>query len=437
MNIKYKLFLFLWALSGIAAAQEKISLNQAITTALENNFEIRIIKQKARIADNNLHPGNAGMLPSLQARTNNAQANNTSNLEFATGKVQNTRNNISINTNASVNLDWTIFDGFAMFISYEKLKTLKDRSDVEVQMLLENTIKNVIFNYYELLKLSQDMHALRNNLQISEERLEKLEIKAIFGAALKHEILKARVDMNRDSTALLQTVAAFNNTARNLAYLMGLSADTVLVPLPQEVLFELYSMEYFLHAAHEKNTALNKFLIDQSLSELDYRLIRASRFPRVSINSAYAYAKSSSDVGVLLSNENYGISYGLTASFDLFQGFRKNIESRNARINIEISELLIMDIKRELQTSIYNNYELYLNNITILQMEQQNSESAELNYRRASELYDLGRISSVELREAQLNLLKSKYAINEAFFRVKVALSELKLLGGLLLEDSH
>jgi outer membrane protein TolC len=66
-------------------------------------------------------------------------------------------------------------------------------------------------------------------------------------------------------------------------------------------------------------------------------------------------------------------------------------------------------------------------------MEKENVETAELNVQRAREQLKLGQITSVEFRQAQLNLLASKNRINSAQFNLKKAEYQLiRLSGGLV-----
>lgn len=65
MSKKLKIFILLLSLSLSGFAQEQLSLQEAITIALQNNYDIKISKNQIDIAKNNANIGNAGMLPNL------------------------------------------------------------------------------------------------------------------------------------------------------------------------------------------------------------------------------------------------------------------------------------------------------------------------------------------------------------------------------------
>ena len=66
-------------------------------------------------------------------------------------------------------------------------------------------------------------------------------------------------------------------------------------------------------------------------------------------------------------------------------------------------------------------------------LQEQNVKTATDNFLRSSERYKLGQISSVELRQAQLNLLNSKTSKNQAKYNAKLAELQLLQLTGQLL----
>lgn len=64
-NLLFSIALLLLGSTGFA--QQKLSLEEAISTALKNNYDIKLVNNDIRIAKNNVNPGNAGMLPQLSA----------------------------------------------------------------------------------------------------------------------------------------------------------------------------------------------------------------------------------------------------------------------------------------------------------------------------------------------------------------------------------
>ena len=81
-------------------------------------------------------------------------------------------------------------------------------------------------------------------------------------------------------------------------------------------------------------------------------------------------------------------------------------------------------------------YAAYQNSRYILKVQQQNLNTAELNFRRSKELFELGQLTSTQFREAQLNLIRAKTQIINAKFEAKIfEFQLLKLIGDLVQLD--
>jgi len=410
-----------------------ISLEEALKLALENNYSIQIVKKTSEIANNNVSIGNAGMLPKIDAVAGGSYSKSDLDMVIAAGGMpQNIskKGNTTKAYNASIDLNWTLFDGFAMFISYNKFEELRDKSNIELQIAIENMFRNIINSYFEGLKLQERLKILGENLQISRNRLERVRGRAELGAALKVEVFKAEVDLNIDSSAYLQTKLAYDNMVRNFNYLVGNSIDEGINFDNRIEIDTALSMEELLQLTMNKNSSLNKAIKERVISELDYDLINSQYYPRISFKTGYSYSRQENDAGFMLSNQTNGFSFGLNAAWNLYDGQKTSIQSQNARVNVLINELKYQDIEKQIKLSFVNAFNNYKKRVEILEIEKYNLKSAQANFERSLELYNLGQLTSIEFREAQVNLMNAKNRINEALYSLKIAETELLILSG-------
>ncbi|MDX9790544.1 MAG: TolC family protein, partial [Candidatus Kapabacteria bacterium] len=160
--MKYILNIIILLISyNIAWGQEIINFKAAVEKALLNNYSIRIAKESNKIADNNVSPGNAGMLPKIDIVGGYNYTNQDIYIVMMTGQRIEQAGNIAKSVNGAVQLSWTLLDDMGMFISYERLKSLKSKSDIEFKISVENTVKDISNTFLNALLLKRNLDVLQ------------------------------------------------------------------------------------------------------------------------------------------------------------------------------------------------------------------------------------------------------------------------------------
>ncbi len=411
---------------------DTLSFNDAVIIALESNYAIKMMKKQKEIAENNVNIGTAGMLPRIDVNLGGQYSNSSIELELVTGQKIKGDGNVTTGSNYGVELNWTLFDGYAMFANYDKNKQLLNKSHIELQITIEQSIRQLANLYYIGLSLKKHLDFQRNNIELTKERLERVQSRADFGTALSIEILKAQVDLNFDSTSMMQTELNYLNTKRAIALALGKPADYEF-EIQELMQFDRISdYDELLTLALKNNTSINKVMQERKISEADKRLIASTIYPRIAVRGGYSGAMTQSDAGFILKNESKGFNASIVFSWNLFDGLRTNTMLQNMNILLDINDIAIEQLNEQITTSIASAYDNYIYRLKILEMNKSNLNTAQINYNRTYELFNLGQVTSMELREAQLNLLRSKNLINEAEYSAKLSEIELLLISGTL-----
>lgn len=417
--------------------QEELTLQNAITSSLQNNYSIQIVKKTKQIAVNNDSWGNAGVLPRIDASAGINYQNNNIDMEIATGpepmKISQT-GSVSKGYNANIQLSWTLFDGFAMFINKNKFEELRNQSEIRLQMAIEAMIRDITRQYYDAIRLQKEMETLQESIAISLDRLNRIRDRADFGAALSVEVLKAEVDLNVDSSMYLQTKLMLSVAQRNMKFLMAEDLDKEYILDTNVQINDEYVLSDLKKQTMQKNSSLNQALSEKIISEMDYEAVSAMYYPQISMTSSYGINNIESNGGFITKNRTIGFNAGLNAQINLFNGFRTDIRSENAAVNVMINEIKIDEIKRQLDLSLRNAYENYRQRLIILEIEQENMIAARETFQRTKELYDMGQASSIDFRDTQLNYQKAQNRINEAKYQIKLAETEIEILSGNILK---
>ncbi|WP_143715775.1 TolC family protein [Pedobacter heparinus] len=435
-KMKSRAFMFALVLlctgTGLAYGQEQLSLQEAIATALKNNYDIKLVNNDIQIAKNNVNPGNAGMLPSLDGSFSDGGSRQNITRTQSNGNQQTLDGVRNTNMSYGASLGWTIFDGLQMFTNYERLKELQKQGEVNAKATILTTVSNVISSYFTVLKEQQLVRARDTALDISQLRLRIADNKLAIGRGSKLDVLAAKVDYNTDTAAYLQEINLLKTakTALNQVMARDLNLDFKV----DEAIDIDSKLNYGTLAGQmeQLNPDLQNAFISKKIAELNLKQVKGQRYPVVGVNGGYEFQKSASPTGFNTQQRATGFTYGLTASLNIFNGFLQRQNERNAKIEINSSALMLDKTKQDITAQLISTYQNYSTNLDLLKVEQNNVDIAKQNLDITLEKYRLGSISPLELREAQKNSIDAITRYLEAQYQAKLTEISLKEISGTL-----
>ncbi len=310
MAYKTKIFLPSLILSVIISSntfsQKLLTIEDAIKTALVNNYSINIAKNEKDIADNNFSIGNAGFLPSLDADGSYTKTTNNTKQNYLNGTVVDRTGAKSTSYTAGIGLNWTIFDGLKMFANLDRLKELKNVGEVNLKSEVENNISKIISTYYDIVREQQVLEVLNQSIKISEERLKIAQDKKQLGSASKFDLLQAQVDLNEDKSSLLSEELKLRQAKILLNQLLGENVNTDYSVADTILINESLSLDELKPLTDEHNSDLIIARQNKNISDSELNLARADLFPIISLNAGYDFSKSTSEAGFVQSNKSFG-----------------------------------------------------------------------------------------------------------------------------------
>ncbi len=412
--------------------QELLTAKEAVAIALENNYAIKLSENDLVVATENVTYGNAGMLPTVTA--NFAQNNSSQNSRQVQNNgeersLDNAKNN---SMNYGVSLGWTIFDGLGMFARYEKFQELQKQGDIALKRTIITTVGDVIALYYTIVEQKNVLAALDSSIVISKERLRTAENRFSIGKASKLEVLNVQVNLNADVSAHLKQQEVVKNLKINLNSLLVRDLDIDFDVEDEVVIDESLAYNDLLERANMYNPELQLISINKRLAELDLKNVKALRYPTIRLNGGYNFSQSESSLGFVASSNARGLTYGVTASLNIFDGFNQRRNERIAKIQVDNASLQIEQRELLIQTNIKTAYETYLTNIQLVKLEEKNEDIARENLNITLAKYTIGSISAVEFRDAQENFINAITRYNSSLLQAKLSEMQLKELVGQL-----
>jgi outer membrane protein len=417
-NFKLILLTFLSAAFVFGQTQITLSLDEALSLIAKNNIIIQKSKNNMNISNNNVNFANSGLLPRLDFNSSMNYTDALSQMPGTSGNTQNT----SISNGA--NLSYTIFNGLKGVNTYRLLKVQAKNVKLQHEILIENTLYNSSLLFFNLLMSYDNLNILKEQLDISKERLKQIRDKNDLGIASQLQTLAAQVDFDSDSSSVIESEFLFEDNIRKLNLILGWDLTHKYIPVLDEYDFSTYNLSELQEQVLQKNKNL---IVNQNLktkSELDLKMAKGSLLPTISANVNYGLSQTNSDVDFGFDDPNLSISSGLNFSWNIFDGRGKN-NVQNAKSQLRNSELSIIDSEREMINEIESAYQSFIKSLKILDLKKNNLNSAQLNFDQTNELYRLGTVTSTQFRESQLNLSRVKNSMSSA--KYSAYLGEIKI----------
>jgi len=434
MNFKNSLSILLIFSSYFVFSQEKLTKIEAVKSALDNNYGIKIADNNLKIAKNNKGLLNTNYLPTLTGNAGATFNSDNTDAVFSNGTNTSLNSAKSSRYNSSVSLNYTLFDGLSRHYNYKQLVEKYNLTELQARETIELTILQLFTVYYNVAQLTENVSLLKQNLKISKDRLKRVQYQFEFGQNTKLSVLNAEVDVNNDSINFLNTNQLLLNAKHDLYVVMGKNESPEFSVETQVSFLNMENKDDLFAQLKSKNVNLLQNNRAIKISDFQLKANQSGYLPTIGLTSTYGWTKSNNNsASFLQKSTNLGLSNGFNLKWDLFNGGKTNTLVKNAKINYETQQYLKQQAELSIADEFYKAWDDYHTKLFVFQTQEKNVQTNSLNFKRTEEQYQLGQVNSIEFRQAQLNLLNAQSNLNKTKYDAKNAeLILLQLTGNLL-----
>ncbi|MER3471643.1 MAG: TolC family protein [Chitinophagaceae bacterium] len=430
------LFLTVGLIFGISAwaQQDSLTVEEAVAVALRNNYDILLSRNDSAIASINYAYINAAFYPRLNATGTYLFNNNAQTQRLADG-AEKTRTGItSSNLNAAINLNWVVFDGFKMFVAREQLAESIRLGNLIIKNQVVNTVSDVIKTYYDIVRQTQQLRNIREQQQLSADRLRIARYRFDIGVGIKTDVLQAQIDFNTQKAAELNQLNTIAQRKQDLNLLMNVRRDvdykvTDSIPVRSDL-----ALGTILNNITETSPALQIANENIDVARLAVRSAKADRFPTVALTSAYSFSKVNNNAVINplqpLFNLNKGLNYGFTVSVPILNNFTVRRQIQQAQLAVNFQQLRYESLQAITNRDVQKNYSAYAAQQSIITVTDSIITYARENLMIQRERYRLGATTIIDLRTAEQNLENAITTYINARYSAKIAETELLRLRG-------
>ena len=429
--IKNLLIITISFISQFSFSQTNVTtynLETFVNTVRENNLQLKISKNKSRVADLSIKEAMSALLPQINGQTEikrnlNDQfiffeAPDFENIDPITGEVpqivQRFKTNFNNEFQANILLEQNLFSlkNIYNLKSARQFSTIGrlQNEDLIIKLIAEakkaflQTI--LIKNVYQVSQVSE-LYAKENYLA-SKDKFENKLISEL-------DLLQAKIRWEEELPKLLKAKRNYLMLLGNLKLIAGINPKDSIVIDYDLAAYELKAAKVNSNDVISNRIDYQLLEANNHLQELDVKNKQAEYYPTVNLRAGYSYF-SSSDEWTFRDNQNKIIYTAVTFTVPIFSGgFRKSQVSK-AKILSNITLLEKKEAKLSMTIEI-QNLELKLSEeYKSIQVAKSTGETAKKVYEIAVETAKSGLISQLDLRRisndynrAEINLYNSIY----------------------------
>lgn len=420
---------------NIAKTQRLLTLEEAIATALQNNYDIQIAKNDSLVAAIDYSYRNAVFLPSLNANAGTTFNNNNQRQTLADGSERKSNNVKSNNIQASLGLDWVLFDGLKMFATRDKAAALLQAGAYSAKEQVVNTVANVINTYYNIARQKQLVKATDVQIKLNSDRARLAQYKLDIGSGAKPDVLQSKVDLNEQKALKMQQQTYISQLKQQLLQAMNSKIQEHEFDIPDTIPLNFnIALGEIQDGIERTNPSLLLARSHINIAEYGLKETKSELWPTISFGSAYNFSRTRNKKVLnnfsTLFNQFHGYNYGFTASIPIFNQFAIRRQIQQDKLGIKLLQLDYDNQRSLIHLAVINAFKNYQQQQNALKLEEENILMANENVDIVFQTYKLGAATLLQLREAQLSLAQAYDRLIDARYNMKQAETELLRLKG-------
>jgi outer membrane protein TolC len=419
---------------GLLMGQQRLSLDDAVQEGLVKNYQLLVAKNETEMSSQNITYGNAGFLPSVSAYGALDKSYLDAQVKVISGSELDNKTAEARVTAAGIKAEWVLFDGAGMFVEYEKLKSLWKISNLETRITMEQVVYDIILAYSDIIRQKELFAACKQRLESSKLRYSIAHKKLDSGLGSEQEWLQSHVALQADSTALITQTAELSKSKISLNRLLASDIQRDFITDDSICLIQIPEPEQLRASSLELNNLLKINTEQVMYSKLEEKSLKSEQYPRLLLTGSYNYFENNTEAAFIKYNRYLGPQVGINVGIKLFDGLKLKRSLQNARINVQNKELLLQDVQLYVSALIGETYLDYRSLMQTIGLGKERLRLAQKNLDIAIKAWQVGVISSVQLRVAQDDLFLASSDLVNAYYQVKVKETELLSISGVLIK---
>jgi len=403
------------------AQPKTLTLEQATQIALERNIAVAQAQNNIESAQSSVLQSQGSFLPTLSVsgswnRTQIDRNSSTSSTFGGTTVDIPPQFAVTNSFSTGLNANYVLFDGFSRYARLDQAKSTAVATELTSARTRQTIVFQVERSYLDVLRNQQLVRVTEENLKRDNRQLEKITEMNRVGSLSIADVYRQQSQVASDELAVITAQNNFEKSKSDLIALIGLdsfdsyefadpSVSTDLNVADVKATREQY--RDLSDLSSRARTARPDYLgAKEQLSASESGITQATAGYWPSINAFAGYGLANEQFSRLSSNKT--INWGISARWNLFDGFQTNqaiqfakVAYRNAEIGIRQTE---RDINNEIRKALLDLDAAGKQ----FEVTEKGLVSATEDRKIAEERYNLGAGTLLDLLVANANLVNAE-----------------------------
>jgi len=429
------IILFLFLAPGLTAQPSQprtITLDEAITIALEQNRDLRTAQLEVEKADARVNEAWGFALPTLDLSGNYTRALERPVFFLPDFANPGSNRTVPVQIGTEHAFDMTVSARQTLFNSTVIVGVGAANIYSEVSRELYRakeleTIAGVRKAFYNVLLAGEVRSLMQANLKNSEENLKNVQTLARQGLVSEYDELRAAVGVENLRP---EVIRAENNYALALDALRAAMGISVTEPIEIDGSLEYRQVPEervvsALEVVAERNASLKALRLQVEVNKAFVSAERSNYLPTISAFGNLQYQAAKNAFPFSTNDFFRSAQVGLSLKLNLFQGLQTNARVDQAKLEVRKSEEQLSSLETNLRTAAHS-FVLQLKQAQQrIEAQGKTVEQAERGYRIATTRFVSGSGTQLEVNDAQLALTQAKVNRIQAVYDYLVASADL------------
>ncbi len=402
-----------------------LSLEAAITLALQNDRQIRIARLNVGIAEDRIITARSFFLPRLKVGAGHTWLDKQPGIYIPeTGMALLAGEKAAFRADAKLLVPIYDFGGTAARYRHAKLYRMSEMSASE--RVRQEVVYEVTEAYFGILKAERLLQAARKSVEMTQAHLKRAKDFLTEGLVDKRDVLQAELRLAQVKQSLFRAenghemaVSAFNKmVGRNI------NAPTKVVDVLASRKLGL-ELEKCLSLAESHRPELAQLRTRRDMAEAAVKAAKAARYPRIFAVGGYDH----DDDEYKLREETW--SLGLRVEMDLFSGGAVTAQIREAEKRRLQATEAYDDLTEGLKLQVKGAYLAAVEASKKLSVTEKAIAQAEENLRISKNQYAENVIPATEVLDAQTLLTNARAGRHQALYYLNAAIARLEWAMGI------